>query len=206
VGLGGQAPEWDEYEWFPGSGPGPALAGEPGVPGARGAAGQPLAEELRQWLELDPGWIERTGVRLLLVDLDNLRAGRLRWQGRIAAMVWLAGYFDHVVFAGQHEAVRRARSHLGEYARTAHPVEHGSDLADHVLLDAASALDREVDHVVVVSNDGIFAQLAERWPVTVLSPDFNALSDRLRDSAHRVVDLAGLERAAARARRRARAT
>ena len=161
---------------------------------------------MRQWLELDQEWVDRAGVRLLLVDLDNLRARRVRWQGRIAAMVWLAGHFEHVVFAGQHDAVRRARTHLGGYAKSAHAVADGSDLADHILLDAATALDVEVDRVVVVSNDGIFAQLAERWPVTVLSPDFNALSDRLRDAAEQVVDLASVEQAAARTRRRARAS
>jgi hypothetical protein len=56
---------------------------------------------------------------------------------------------------------------------------------------------------VVVSNDGIFSQLAQRGPLALISPGSDAMSDRLRDSAHVVVDLPELERAAAddRARR-----
>ena len=208
MALGGHSPEWDEYEWFPCS-PARLTLSRPrssrvGTGTAAAGPAQSLAEALEAWLREDPTWADRRGERLLLVDLDNLRAGRLRWQGRIAAMTGLAEHFDHVVLAGQHDAVRRARPHLGDIARAAQGVADGSDLADHVLLDAAMALDAPDAHVVVVSNDGIFAQLAERWPVTVLSPDFQALSERLRDAAVRTVDLAALERAAATARRRAR--
>jgi hypothetical protein len=48
-------------------------------------------------------------------------------------------------------------------------------------------------HVVVLSNDGIFASLADRARLTVLSPGADALSDRLRDAADDVVDLTRLE-------------
>jgi hypothetical protein len=48
----------------------------------------------------------------------------------------------------------------------------------------------------VLSNDGIFASLADRGPVTVLSPGASALSDRLFDAARVVIDLMTLERAA----------
>jgi len=46
---------------------------------------------------------------------------------------------------------------------------------------------------VLLSNDWIFAALAGRGPLTVLSPGADALSDRLRAAASRVVDLAALE-------------
>jgi len=52
---------------------------------------------------------------------------------------------------------------------------------------------RTAVQVIVVSNDGIFASLADRGPLIVLSPGAEALSDRLRDSASRVVDLVALE-------------
>src|SRR6476659_7827868 len=156
MALGGHSAEWDEYEWFPCS-PARLTLSRPrssrvGTAPAAGQA-QSLAEALEAWLREDPTWADRRGERLLLVDLDNLRAGRLRWQGRIAAMTGLAEHFAHVV---------------------------------------------------LVSNEGMFAQRAERWPVTVLSPDFQALSERLRDAAVRTVDLAALERVAATERRRAR--
>ena len=168
----------------------------------QGLDGQSLEDALAQWLADDPGWAAHPGARLLLVDLDNLRAGRVRWQARIDALVALAERFDHVVLAGQHDAVRRARPHLGRYEAATHGVDDGSDLADHILLGAATALhDRDL-HVVVVSNDNIFAQLAARWPVSVISPDYQALSDQLRTAAGRIVDLASLERDLAAAPRR----
>jgi hypothetical protein len=71
-------------------------------------------------------------------------------------------------------------------------VPNGSDLADHVLLDAAAALPGKAQYVLL-SNDWIFAGLADRGPLTVLSPGADALSDRLRAAATRVVDLAALE-------------
>jgi hypothetical protein len=89
--------------------------------------------------------------------------------------------------------VRRGRPHLAEFAERARPVADGSDLADHVLLEAADALQDDAVQVIVVSNDGIFASLADRGPLVVLSPGAEALSDRLRESATRVVDLVGLE-------------
>jgi hypothetical protein len=111
--------------------------------------------------------------------------------------------------------VRRARPHLAEFAARARAVADGSDLADHVLLDAAAELPGAAQYVLL-SNDWIFAGLAERGPLIVLSPGSDALSDRLRSAATRVVDLAALEgsaaasesgrRAAFRATRRRRVT
>ena len=78
----------------------------------------------------------------------------------------------------------------------------GSDLADHVLLDAAAEVPGRAQFVVL-SNDWIFAGLAERGPLTVLSPGGDALSDRLRGAATRIVDLAALESVPGRQPRRA---
>ena len=118
----------------------------------------------------------------------------------MAVVVTLARQADHAVLAGQVGAVTRARPHLAEFAARAQAVPDGSDLADHVLLDAAADIKADTVQVVVVSNDGIFATLAGRGPLTVLSPGNDALSDRLRDAASLVVDLAALEEEAKPAR------
>jgi hypothetical protein len=116
----------------------------------------------------------------------------------MSAVVTLARQADHSVLAGQEGAVRRGRPHLAEFAAQARPVADGSDLADLVLLDAADALRDDAVQVIVLSNDGIFASLADRGPLIVLSPGADALSDRLRDAATRVVDLMALEEGGAR--------
>jgi hypothetical protein len=46
---------------------------------------------------------------------------------------------------------------------------------------------------IVVSNDNIFARLAMRGPLTVLSPGLQSLSDRLAEAAERVLDMAVIE-------------
>ena len=155
---------------------------------------EPLAEALAGWFGRMPPWPVPGVRRLLLVDLDNLRAGPVRWRARMGAVVALARQADEVVLAGQEAAVARAYPHLGEFAARAHAVPDGDDLADHVLLDGAAALPTGPLQVVVLSNDGIFATLAERGPLVVVSPGADALSDRLRDAADEVVDLRALER------------
>lgn len=242
MGLGGQAPEWDEYDWIPvpparlpagrpepragtragtrsgtraGSQTGAQAGSRPsGRPAARpsGRAAAPsaphegftdLGEAVRHWLEQDPAWSASNAPTLLLVDLDNLRAGRVRWQERVTALASLARGFDHVTMAGQHDAVRRAKPHLGDLIEHARAVDDGHDLADHVLLDAARAIPARHLRVMVVSNDGIFATLKDRGPLTVLSPDYQALSDQLRARATHLADLASMEREVTNARRRA---
>jgi hypothetical protein len=199
VGVGGGPSEWDDYEWV-------RLADLPRsarrtttapARSSRGAAGE---EVLADWLRRNPLWQEDSRSRVLLVDLDNLRADPARWRARMAAVVELAREADHAVLAGQQGAVERARPHLAEFAAQALGVADGSDVADHALLDAAEQVREGLDQVVVLSNDGIFAQLADHGGrLTVLSPGADALSDRLRDAATRVVDLVELEREAARA-------
>jgi hypothetical protein len=198
MGLGGGPGEWDDYEWVD-------LVKLPAVrirarqpaaaPLADGEDTESLAHELSSWLERNVLWVAGESTRVLLVDLDNLRADPRRWRARMAAVVTLARQADHAVLAGQGGAVRRGRPHLAEFAAQARPVAAGSDLADHVLLEAADALSASAIQVVVLSNDGIFASLAERGPLVVLSPGAEALSDRLRDAATRVVDLVALEEA-----------
>ena len=198
MGLGGGPSERDDYEWV-------NLAELPSarVRGQRsrgellndGDAMEPLARELSSWLERNVLWVPGAGTRLLLVDLDNLRADPRRWRARMAAVVTLARQADHAVLAGQEGAVRRGRPHLAEFAERARPVADGVDLADLVLLEATDALRADAIQVVVLSNDGIFATLADRGPLVVLSPGADALSDRLRDAATRVVDLVALEEA-----------
>jgi hypothetical protein len=201
MGLGGGPSEWADFEWV-------SLPALPTVPvreprsRARSVdddgSTELLAQQLSGWLERNVLWVPDAGARVLLVDLDNLRADPRRWRARMAAVVTLARQADHVVLAGQEGAVRRGLPHLAEFAAQARPVADGSDLADHLLLDAAEVLQSDAMQVIVVSNDGIFASLAERGPLVVLSPGADALSDRLRDSATRVVDLMALEEAGAR--------
>jgi hypothetical protein len=196
MGLGGGPSEWDDFEWVD-------LTRLPAARGrgsrtqaqAKAATGSAdaLAHELCGWLERNVLWAAGAGTRVLLVDLDNLRADPRRWRARMSAVVTLARQADEVVLAGQEGAVRRGRPHLAEFAERAKPVAGGSDLADHVLLEARGALHDDAVQVIVVSNDGIFASLADRGPLVVLSPGAEALSDRLRDAASRVVDLVALE-------------
>jgi hypothetical protein len=196
MGLGGGPGEWDDLEWVD-------LTALPAArvrrqrtaaePHAAGGSADALARELSGWLERNVLWLSGPSTRVLLVDLDNLRADPRRWQARMSAVVTLARQADQVVLAGQEGAVRRGRPHLAEFAERARPVADGSDLADHVLLEAAGALQADAVQVIVVSNDGIFASLADRGPLVVLSPGAEALSDRLREAATRVVDLVALE-------------
>jgi hypothetical protein len=198
MGLGGGPSEWADFEWV-------SLPALPTVqvrePRSRTRSVDDdgsLAQQLSAWLERNLLWVPGNDTRVLLVDLDNLRADPRRWRARMSAVVTLARQADHAVLAGQEGAVRRGRPHLAEFAAQARPVADGSDLADHLLLDAAEALHADEMQVIVVSNDGIFASLAERGPLVVLSPGADALSDRLRDAATRVVDLMALEEAEAR--------
>ena len=182
MGIGGGPRESDEYEWVLLSGLANAPADDPA----------PLVQALCSWLDENPVWAPGR-LRILLVDLDNLRADPRRWQARMALVVQLARQADHVALAGQVGAVARARPHLAEFARRATPVEDGSDVADRVLLAEADAVLEDGAHVVVLSNDFIFASLADSALLTVLSPGADALSDRLRVAADEVVDLTRLE-------------
>ncbi len=147
-----------------------------------------------------PLWLALPVRKVLLVDLDNLRAGPVRWRARMAAVVTLARQADTAHFAGQAGPVERARPHLEEFSARAVAVADGSDIADHVLLEAAAAdtaaalaAGEDGPQVLVVSNDGIFAALAETGPLIVLSPGVEALSDRLDDAATDILDLSALE-------------
>lgn len=184
VGLGGGPGEWDDYEWFP-TGADPVPAPRAAVDEAAGLVTRVAEEEL---------WPAGDAPRILLVDLDNLRAGPARWRSRMAVVVALARQADHVVLAGQQGATTRGRPHLEEFAHTVLAVPAGSDLADVALLEAVDDLDIPDASILVVSNDGIFAELAECGPLVVLSPGRDALSDSLAARAARVVDLALIER------------
>lgn len=213
MGLGGGPSEWDEYEWVRladasvagTKGAGRTVAAAPRGSGAAGPGeragdgvepGPGLTDALDRLLADGALWMEGAGARLLLVDLDNLRAGPSRWRTRIEALARLARAADHVALAGQQGAVERARPWLGELATQARAVADGSDLADLVLLAAADAWHEGPSQAVVVSNDGIFAEMAAHGRLVVLSPGADALSDKLRDAATTVVDLVALEAAA----------
>ena len=180
MGLGGGRGEWDDYEWFPSGG---------GVPEPVVRSPSALVERV----DREEIWQAGDVPRILLVDLDNMRAGPLRWKARMAVVVALARQADHAVLVGQEGAVRRARSHLEEFADSALAVPAGSDLADVALLEAVDQLDLPNAQALVVSNDGIFAELAQCGPLVILSPGRDALSDALEAAAMRVVDLAALE-------------
>jgi hypothetical protein len=181
MGLGGAASEWAEYEWV-------RLADVPAEPA------DSLGATLVGWVRANPMWLDDGSTRVLLVDLDNLRADPVRLRARLAVVVELARQADRVAFAGQDGSVARARPWLAEFADAAQAVGGGSDEADWVLLDAAEAVTHYPLQFLVVSNDWIFAGLARRGPLTLLSPGADALSDRLRAAARRVVDLTVLER------------
>jgi hypothetical protein len=186
MGLGDGPGEWDDYEWFP-------------TRGSRGTATATVVSDdgaLAQQVLAEGLWVEHDAPRILLVDLDNLRAGPQRWAARMGAVVALARQADHVVLAGQEGQVRRARPHLAEFVADAVTVPQGSDLADVALLEAVDTLDLPDAQALVVSNDGIFAELAACGPLVVLSPGRKALSAALDAAATRVLDLQELEHAA----------
>ncbi|GAA4971104.1 hypothetical protein GCM10023225_11240 [Kineococcus glutinatus] len=155
-----------------------------------------MGEALRALVRDYPVWSGSGTTRVLLVDLDNLRATRSRLRARLGVVVELARQADHVALAGQAGAVARSRPWLAEFADRALSVADGADVADFALLAAAQQVPDPVE-VLVVSNDGIFAELADRGELTVLSPGVDALSDRLYGAADLLVDLAALEREAA---------
>jgi len=214
VGLGGAPGEWADYEWvrladLPEAPRGRPAPGGPG-PGGRGGARRSatpdaapapdaLGAAVLAWLDRDPLWGEGPGTRVLLADLDNLRAGPVRWRARMAVVVGLARQADVVGISGQHGAAQRAAPHLAEWAGAVRAVDDGSDLADHELLDVAASVPADADplRVVVMSNDNIFADLADRGRLVVASPGADALSERLDGAAADVVDLAALEGAMA---------
>ncbi len=172
-----------------------AASGAPGLADQAATDGE-LGAAMIAWLRRHPLWVRGTGPRILLVDLDNLRAAPARWAARMQVVLWLARLADHAVLAGQHGAVARAQPHLAQLRAITHAVDDGSDLADHVLLDAAEAVVAPKARTAVISNDGIFVRLAGRGPLTVLSPGLDALSEKLRVAASRVVDLTAVEEAA----------
>ncbi len=182
MGIGGGPSEWDDFEWV-------RLA-EVADPQP-----EPLTLALRHWAQNHQPWVADAGTRVLLVDLDNIRADPSRLRARLAIVLVWARSADVRCFAGQRGAVLRARPWLAEYATLAQGVPDGADVADHVLLAAAEDV-AGAAQFVVASNDNIFANLAARGPITVLSPGASALSDKLREVATTVVDLSVLERPA----------
>jgi hypothetical protein len=223
MGLWRLPSDWDDFEWFrladvpdrparPARQRGPRRPAPPDVAvgGAAEAAarsdddaGAAMGRWLVERLAADPPWTDSDASRVLLVDLDNLRAAPSRLRARLAVVVALARDADHAAFAGQVGAVRRSKPWLEEFADDAQAVPDGSDLADHALLDHAKSITVDPVQFLIVSNDGIFSSLAERGPLALLSPGAEAMSDRLRDAAHHVTDLAALEKAAATERARA---
>ncbi|PRY13516.1 hypothetical protein [Kineococcus rhizosphaerae] len=188
MGLGGAPGEYADYEWFD-------LADVP-APEIVRPGPDPLSDALRELVRGYPVWAGEGATRVLLVDLDNLRAGPSRLRARLSVVLDLARQADRVALAGQVGAVARSQPWLEEFASRAQAVPDGADVADLALLAAARKVPDPVEFVVV-SNDGIFADLAERGDLTLLSPGMDALSDRLYGAASLLVDLAALEAEAA---------
>jgi hypothetical protein len=188
MGLGGAPDEWADYEWF-------RLEDVP-APEVVRVGPDPRSDALRALVRDYPVWAGQGAQRVLLVDLDNLRAAPTRLRARLAVVVELARQADHVALAGQVGAVARARPWLEEFADRAQGVPQGADVADYALLAAAAKVEDPVEFLVV-SNDGIFAELAERGDLTILSPGMHALSAVLHGAASLLVDLAALEAQAA---------
>jgi hypothetical protein len=180
MGLGDGPGGFDDIEWF-------------SVDEVDETPIQPYVDSMRNWLVDHPMWQDGGGERVLLVDLDNVRAVPSKLYARLALTVALARQADYAAFAGQEVTVRRSRPLLAEFGAGALSVGRAADEADWALLDAADAAVGSDLQFIVVSNDGIFAQLASRGSVTVLSPDGSRLSERLRFAAERIVDLIELE-------------
>lgn len=180
MGLGdGANAEWQDYEWF-----------DPHLD--RDADGD-IALVTLESLEREGVWQPGTATRVLLVDLDNIRVASAHLRSRVLLAVALARQADVAVFAGQRGSVERARSALQEYGEKALEVGRGRDEADMALLDAVADTGDQDAQFVVFSNDGVFARLAMRGPLTVVSPGAGALSDQLSEAAERVIDLQMLE-------------
>ena len=64
-------------------------------------AGVAMGRWLVDRLKADPPWTDSDASRVLLVDLDNLRAAPSRLRARLAVVVALAREADHAAFAGQ---------------------------------------------------------------------------------------------------------
>jgi hypothetical protein len=180
MGLGTDRGVWEDYEWFDVA----SLATEPA---------DPYVDAALLAISQSDVWVRDGGSRVLLVDLDNVRVEPGRLRARLAMAVALARESDAVAFAGQEGSVRRALPSLAEFAPAAISVGDDHDEADHALLDAADDVTAAEIQFVVLSNDGIFARLAMRGPLTVLSPGSEALSDRLTDAARLVIDLQRIE-------------
>ena len=195
--------EWDDYEWFRLADlPAPRIVSAQ-VTTDGDDAGAAMGRWLVRRLTAEPLWADTQAHRVLLVDLDNLRATPVRLRARLAVVVHLARESDDCAFAGQAGAVRRSKPWLAEFADQAQAVPDGSDLADHALLDHAAGVKANPVQFLIVSNDGIFAKLADRGPLALLSPGADAMSDRLHDVAHHVLDLTALEKQAASERAKA---
>jgi hypothetical protein len=179
MGLGLERGQWVEYEWVDLS-----TYVDPG---------RRYVSHALEALDRDPLWLPGDSARVLLVDLDNLRVEPNRLRSRMAMVVVLARQADLASFAGQEGSVRRARPALQEFASTAVAVGADHNQAVEALLAAAETVTDDDVQFLVVSNDGIFARLARRGPLTVLSPGAGSLSDQLADVAERVVDLPLLE-------------
>jgi hypothetical protein len=182
VGLGAERSPWEDYEWFD-------------LDDVTDGPVEPYVLAALDSLRRDPVWLPGDSIRVLLVDLDNLRVEPARLRGRLLMAVALAEQADHAAFSGQGGSVRRALPHLGAFAGTAVAVGGGHNEADQVLLDEAEAIHADDVQFVVISNDNIFASLATRGPLIVLSPGADALSDRLAEAASRVIDLQVMESA-----------
>lgn len=179
MGLGPERQFWEDYEWFD--------------PHSLRSLDDSYLSAALDALRRQPLWLPGPSTRVLLVDLDNLRVEPVRLQARLAMTISLAREADHVAFAGQEGSVRRARADLGEFEDRAVVVGDGSDEADRALLEVADRVEDTDVQFIVVSNDGIFARLAMRGPLVVLSPGLRSLSDRLTAAAERVVDMTVIE-------------
>jgi len=165
MGLGCASSEWDDFEWF-------ALhADDDGV---------------------QQVWVDDAAARVLLCDLDNMRADPRRLAARMRVAVELAREADVSAFAGQADSVSRCVGLLGEFRDHVMTVGRGRNAADYALLASADGASAPLVQFVVMSNDGIFARLALRGPLTVVSPSRLKASSRLVKAARAMVDVSEL--------------
>jgi hypothetical protein len=165
MGLGCDRGEWDDFEWF-----------------ALHAAADGATRV----------WADDLAVRVLLCDLDNLRADPRRLAVRMRVAVELARQADVSAFAGQADSVSRCSGLLAEFHDQVMTVGPGRDAADHALLASADREGARQVQFVVMSNDGIFARLALRGALTVVSPRPHQASSRLHKVARALLDVTDL--------------
>jgi hypothetical protein len=153
-----------------------------------------LSQKELPLLSLKGAWRE-VGIKILIVDLDNLIAQKDRMKIRMNTVLILAREADHVFIAGRENSVAVAKPHLAEFGNSIRTVKHGNNSADHSLISVTknAIQEGEEHHFIVVSNDHIFAQFSRYGSLSVATPKKTAIAGKLRLAATDLLDLVEIE-------------